>query len=169
MAAKMANTWNTDQPAVIYLRELIWKYFPVVGVWHDASLSIRYGKYVRDHPAHGVGGRVPRTTAQGGFSRHSEGRAADIYVDIHNAYLKRFGDELFDRLAANAMTLGLEDLIWNTRQWSAKHLTVHPYPKHDHQNHLHVGFSRLASQRRNPLLDSICKLSADIADKAFPV
>lgn len=161
--------WDVDQPAVKYVRELVFKYFPAVSMAHDITLSRKANKSIMDHPAHGVGGRVQRTTASGGFSRHSEGRAADIYVNVKNAYLKRFGDELFQRFAANARSLGLEDLIWNDQIWSAAHPTVHAYTDTDHRDHLHMGFSRIASQHIHQGLEGLIREAAEVTDAAFPV
>jgi hypothetical protein len=157
--------WNQEQPALLYVRELVGTYLPVVGLWHDATLSIESGTKVRDHKAQGVGGFKARTTAEGGFSRHSEGRGADIYVDTRNPWLKSIGDALFQELSENMDELGIEDLMWNRQVCSDDNPEVHaistvkskktgqaPNP---HLDHLHVGFSRVASQRRSPLLKEI--------------
>ncbi len=166
------TNWTVDQPAVEYVRELVAKYFPAIGLFHDSYMTVHprdYGDHTfRNHSLKGVGGYKNRMTASGHPSRHAEGRAADIHADVRNAYLKRFGDEVFNRLAANASSLGLEDLIWNHDIWSAVHPRVHHYGSNDHEGHLHVGFSRPASQHRNPLLDRLIKEAATVTDEAFP-
>jgi hypothetical protein len=86
---------------MLYVRELIGKAAPEIG--------ISYGKiYNRpNHPSKGVGGFAARHTAKGGFSRHSEGRACDIYVNTSDLYLRLLGDALFKRFAANHRVLGI--------------------------------------------------------------
>ena len=159
--------WNHEQPIMLYVRELIGRAAPEVG--------ISYGKiYNRpNHPSKGVGGFNARPTARGGFSRHSEGRACDIYVNTNDLYLRLLGDALFKRLAAYHRALGIEDLLWDTQALSHIRPYVHRNPDTDslldHQNHLHVGFSRATSQTRPPLLQQIVTSSIEEAKAGMPV
>lgn len=175
--AHAAPTFDKDQPAVLYVRALIYKYFPAVALHWDSANSVekqKDGKYhnFRDHPLHGVGGFNRRKTEAGKDSIHGEGRAADIYVAAKNAYLKRFGDELFMRFVANAHVLGVEQVVWNLQIWSQSDRTVRSFvarPHHmkSHEDHLHLQFSRAASQRTPELLETLISDAAKIADEAF--
>jgi hypothetical protein len=161
----MAVIWTKDQPAVVLVRQLVGEYFPAVGLHYDALRTAVDKHIVRNHPSKGVGGFVVRTTASGGFSLHSEGRAADIYVTVKNAHLKKFGDELFNRLVSNAKALELEEVIWNRSIWSAKKPYVRRYTgKNPHTAHLHVGFTRSGSQKKPSLLETVVKEAADAAN-----
>lgn len=152
---------------MLYVRDLVGKLAPEIG--------ISYGKIYKrpNHPSKGVGGFNNRTTARHSFSRHSEGRACDIYVNTNDAFLRVLGDALFKRLAANARTLGIEDLLWDTDAWSHLQPHVHRNPDidsiFDHQNHLHVGFSRAASQSKPPLLLQIITSAVEEAKAAMPL
>jgi hypothetical protein len=54
----VTNAWDRDQPAVVYLRGLVASFFPAVGLFHDATLTVdpKVPGLVRNHPAQGVGG-----------------------------------------------------------------------------------------------------------------
>jgi hypothetical protein len=83
-------------------------------------------------------------------------------------HFEKFGDELFSRFVANAPALGVEQIIWNKHIWSVHKPYVHPYRgKNPHTGHLHVGFSRVGSQNKPPLLITLVKEAADIADTSF--
>ncbi len=149
------SPWDKEQPVMLYIRHLIRKYCPEVGVRHDLALSKKYKIKIVNHPAAGVGGFVNRKTKHNKLSRHAEGRGCDIYVNIDTELLREFGDRLFQALAASGVSLGIEDLIWNDMVWTAKKPWVHAYGDTDHRDHLHVGFSRPASQNCDPALDKI--------------
>src|SRR5262249_44872434 len=145
--------WDQEQPIMPYIRELIGQLAPEVGEsWGRIN-------HYPNHPLKGVGGYVKRKNARGGFSRHSEGRACDIYVNVKELYLWMLGNALFKGFAASGRELGIEDLLWDTYAWSHGDPTVHRNPDTDsvrrHQDHLHVGFSRAASQTRPPLVRKI--------------
>jgi hypothetical protein len=145
--------WTREQPILVYVRELTWKHFPEVAVaWAD------HKNYPTIHPTLGVGGFGHTTTAHGTPSRHTEGRACDIYFYTSDAQLYQWGLALFDQLATNASRLDVEDLIYYKRIWSARHRYVHATDARDmrnHRDHLHVGFSRPGSQRRPIILDTL--------------
>lgn len=162
------------QPAIEFLRSCIAICFPEVGLHYDAMKTVdrKAKKTVRDHPSHGVGGYVPRTTAAGGFSLHSRGRAADIYVKIQSPYLKAIGDAIFTSLVANATQLDLDEVIWNQQIWSASVPQVHSIPNDRHHNqhldHVHVGFSVAGSQTRPRLLLTALQSARNTVDSQFP-
>jgi len=160
-------SWDREQPIMLYVREIIGEEAPEVGSSYD---KIHHRPH---HPSKGVGGFAQRPRRDGGFSRHSEGRACDIYVTVNDPYLRNLGDALFDRFAANAHSLGIEDLLWDTSAWSHVHPNVHHNPDVDsileHQNHLHVGFSRAASQTRPPLIRQIIVEAVQEAKLAMPL
>jgi len=152
---------DEDTPAVKYLREQIWIYFPEVAyhwaamknVGHDPAFKSRSRE---THALHGVGGFKARTTASGGTSLHASGRAADIYVKVENPLLKAMGDALFAGFVANAHQLGLDQIIWNRQTWTHGHPRITAYHGADpHVDHVHVGFTVAGSGRRPALLVSV--------------
>jgi hypothetical protein len=169
---EMTINWSQDQPAVLALRKWVAVYFPEVGLHYDAMKTVDPKSHgtVRDHPSHGIGGYVPRTTEKGGFSRHSEGRAGDIYVKVQNPFLKAIGDEAFAGFVANARQLGLEEVIWNGQIWSSTVPHVHAIPagSDQHTDHVHVAFSRSASQQGQPLVSQVLKGARDAVNSQFP-
>ena len=134
------NNWNQDQPAVRYLKKWLPVYFPVIPRNHAA------GK--------GVGGYVPRKTSSGSFSFHSEGRAADIYLNAFDAEMLNVGDALFKMFMAHNMAFGVDHIIWNHQIWSTAHGGPRPYTGGNgpHTNHIHVAFTRSGSQKQSALL-----------------
>jgi len=173
----MAIDWRHDQPAVEFLRHCIEVCFPEVGLHHDAEMTVdpanwRAGgakKTYRNHPLRGVGGYVNRHNAMGGFSAHSEGRAADIYVKIDNLYLKAIGDALFAGFVHNAENLGLEEVIWNRQIWSSAIPEIHAYQgARPHTDHVHVAFSRPDSQVRSELLLRVVQAAREDVIRQFP-
>lgn len=161
------TAWDHEQPIMLYVRELIGRAAPEV--------AISYGqKFNRpNHPSKGVGGFNNRPKRGGGFSRHSEGRACDIYVNTQDLYLRYLGDALFTRFAASARPLGIEDLIWDTQVWSYLEPYVHRNLDIDavleHQDHLHVGFSRITSQTRPAMLVGLINSAVEDAKAAMPL
>jgi len=159
-------TWNHEQPIFHYVRELIGKKAPEVGINYNKTHP-----HTR-HPTYGVGGFNNRTNRRGGFSRHSEGRACDIYVNVNDSYLRALGDALFKGLAKHARSLGVEDLLWDDQAWS--HVTPHVHRNPDidslldHQDHLHVGFSRAMSQQKPRILEQIISDAVQEAKLSMP-
>jgi len=80
-------------------------------------------------------------------SLHSEGRALDIGLNIHNQTEKAIGDGLFQIFVDLAARLQLQEVIWNRQIWSTGSPAVHPYAgANPHTDHVHVGFTRPGSQ-----------------------
>ncbi len=134
-------TWKQDQPIVKYLKTWVPIIFPVVPRNHAR------GK--------GVGGFVDRTTAKGKFSAHSEGRAADIYLDAFDSTQKQVGDRLFYTFRSYGQLLGVDHVIWNREIWSSAKGGPRPFEgagRRPHTDHVHVAFTREASQSQPPLL-----------------
>ena len=171
----MAIDWKKDQPAVTHLRKWVFSLLPEVAyhwaAWKNTAPGWK-GKrnQTENHELHGVGGYVPRTTKKGGFSRHSEGRAADIYVKTGNPLLKAMGDELFAGFVALSKKLDLEEVIWNGQEWTSKNPSVHPLGKGDdpHTDHVHVGFSRAGSQHTSVEVVKLLGGVRKVVDARFP-
>jgi hypothetical protein len=136
----MPINWNQDQPIVKYLKTWIPKYFPIVPINHPAG--------------DGVGGYVPRKTRSGGFSAHSQGRAADIYLDASDPEQLALGNALFGMFRTSAALLGTDHIIWNRGIWSVASGGPRKYtgPNGPHTNHVHVAFSQTGSQLQPPIL-----------------
>jgi hypothetical protein len=139
--------WNQDQPIVTFLRRWVPTIFPVVHHHHPQG--------------RGVGGYKPRRTAMGTFSFHSEGRAADIYVNAGDSMERQIGDGLFSLFIKWYTSLDVDHVIWRRQIWSAANGGPRPYPGVDaHTDHVHVAFTRAGSQRQPPflipLLDGLC-------------
>jgi|LGOV01.1.fsa_nt_gb hypothetical protein len=125
--------WNRDQPIIRYLR-----------VWLPRMFSV----------INRIGGYVPRTTRGGSFSAHSEGRAADIYLNASNSEQRAIGDGLFRIFTEYCSELGVDHVIWNLRIASRHRPTPREYTGSGgpHTNHAHVAFTRPGSQQTPPIL-----------------
>jgi hypothetical protein len=91
-----------------------------------------------------LGGMVPRTTATGGFSAHSEGRAIDIFLNASRQPDKLLGDKLFVMFVDHAVKLKVEHVIWDSTEWSPSTNEFKSIPRSDargpHRDHVHVAF-----------------------------
>jgi hypothetical protein len=99
---------------------------------------------------------------------HEYGLAADIYVRVDMPDEKRVGDGLLELFMENATELGVTKVIWNRRAWEAgkdPEGSTRPYtgPK-PHTDHVHVSFSRKASQFQPPRLAFLMK---ELHDRLF--
>ena len=113
-----------SKPHVIFIMHTLSKQFPY-NIWK-------------------IGGKVDRTTAAGGFSHHSEGRACDIYLDAFDPQDKQLGDLLFEMFYLNATELKVDHTIWNSRIWSVVTLggpsAYTNAANGPHTDHVHVAF-----------------------------
>lgn len=89
-----------------------------------------------------IGGKVDRTTAGGGFSAHSAGRACDIYLDANDPLDKRLGDLLFRLFDRHGYNFKVDHVIWDNQIWSLEKGGPRPYTGSGgaHRNHVHVAF-----------------------------
>jgi len=127
--------WNTNQPIIHHLRDVLPDVFPVLTTpGHGQSPT-------------GIGGYVHRTIrGSTRMSDHAEGRAADIYLDAFDAGERRLGDALYKMFVNNANDLGVDYVIWNMRIWSQEKPTMRLFTKKPHHDHVHVSFTRAGSQ-----------------------
>lgn len=133
--------WNQDQPIIRYLRRWIPAIFPIVPQNHP--------------PGRGLWGYVPRTTADGKFSEHSEGRAIDIYLNAFEGTQRRIGDGLFELFRTRYQELGVYFVIWNRQVVYPGVGRGRPRPytgPRPHTDHVHVAFTRPGSQLQPPIL-----------------
>lgn len=142
----MTIQWNRDQPVITHLRASLNTHFPFFR-------TLGYALH-----ASGIGGYVNRSRRQGGFSAHSEGRAADIYLLASVPVEKRLGDELFALMGTNRVAYGIDHLMWDGTVRSAVSpggRNIVPNVDHVgmHRNHIHVAFTRPGSQLTPPNLD----------------
>lgn len=124
----MAVSWNHAQPAPLALWRLVSANFPQarnLGIFNPRNIA---------------GTNRP--------SLHAEGRALDIGLNVSDGTEKTIGDELFRAFVELASSIGFEEVIWNRQIWSSRRPVVHPHTGADpHTNHIHVGFTRAASQQ----------------------
>lgn len=122
------HQWNGPQPAPRALWTLIHANFPQTrfdGIYNPRNIA---------------GTNTP--------SLHAEGRALDIGLDVRKPTEKTIGDGLFKIFVDVAVPCGIEEVIWNRQIWSTRTPHVHPYTGHSpHTDHVHVGFTREASQQ----------------------
>ena len=80
-----------------------------------------------------------RRAVRGGksWSLHAVGRAADLGVNS-----KALGDEIADRLVRAAAKLGICEVIWYRRRWTAEKGWQSYHGADNHTTHVHVGFTR---------------------------
>jgi len=102
--------------------------------------------------------------SRGNYSLHSEGRAIDWHLDVHNAQDRAAANRLIKRFLARdkagnnhalARRMGIQELIWNCKAWFASDGGMRPYSvcfdskgkprKVDdttaHRNHIHIGLN----------------------------
>ncbi|QIP12252.1 hypothetical protein G8759_06220 [Spirosoma aureum] len=138
MADLSKVNWDKTQPLILFMREQIPTYFPIIAEKHPRG--------------RGVGGYVERTTKTGSFSFHSEGRAADIYLNAFDAEQRHIGDALRDGFIRYHQSLGVDHVIWNTKIWSVEKGGPRPYTGGNgpHTDHIHVAITKAGSQKKNP-------------------
>lgn len=80
------------------------------------------------------------------LSLHSEGRAIDVGIP---GWLRKSGDEIFHWAIANAELLGLQEIVWYGRIWSASKPYIHDHkyknssnPTLAHRDHVHIGLNK---------------------------
>ena len=100
------------------------------------------------------------------YSLHSEGRALDWHLDVHDRSQKRAADRLIrlflarDRVGNNhalARRMGVQELIWNCRAWWAGDGGMHHYSACHrgvddttaHRNHVHIGLNWRGAKKRS--------------------
>ena len=122
------NQWNGPQPAPKALWQLIHANFPITrfdGIYNNRNIAGTSTK-----------------------SLHAEGRALDIGLDVRKPAEKTVGDGLFQIFVDTATLAGFEEIIWNRQIWSTRTPQIHHYSGHSpHTDHVHVGFTRPASQQ----------------------
>jgi len=162
---------SEDKPAVEQIRRLIATFFEAVE-WHwVAHYNVTHPtkRRLRDHRLHGVGGYNNRKTKKGGPSAHAEGRAADIYVDASNGFLKSFGDALFTKITAHADELGVDHVIWNHQIWSTEKPTVRSWDDDPHEDHMHLAFTRAGALKEWPSMEDIVEEAATETKRAHGI
>lgn len=105
---------------------------PGVRAFHDAVLWVRHSAGVRS------GGIYNRRRVRGGtsWSLHSVGRAADFMVPNMAA-----GYDIAFRAIRQARMLGVSEVIFNRRRWTAERGTQPYRGSNPHTDHVHIGFT----------------------------
>lgn len=107
-----------------------------------------------------IGGKVDRTTAGGGFSAHSVGRAADIYLDAFDPLDLKLGNLLFQMFQIHARLLKVDHTIWNG--WISDDggaPTAYTGNGGPHTNHVHVAFKDDHLEILPFAFDALCALA----------
>jgi hypothetical protein len=155
----MAINWRQNQPIIHQLRVVLDEHFPfflILGYAHHRS---------------GIGGYVNRQRRQGGTSHHSQGRAADIFLFDHKKYEKLLGDNLAPLFWDNRTDLGVDHVIWSGTMWSTARNGPRPIIPadgiRDHNDHIHVSFTRAGSQLQPSQLNGLVKNLRHTLDDAI--
>lgn len=91
-----------------------------------------------------TGCRVDDYPGRGAVDVHYEGRAADVFLNIHNAVEKESGEWLFKWCVENCRLYQIQGVIYDTRWWFSESKQVlsgggpSAYYKGDHEDHVHV-------------------------------
>lgn len=85
------------------------------------------------------------------LSHHAEGRAYDCGIPLISGKANtKVGDPICRALLENAWELGIDHVIWNRRQWTAKYPDGAAYsgsnPTLRHEDHIHVGMTWTAAR-----------------------
>ena len=110
-------------------------------VWHMYAKGARPGGIYNRRPVRGKSILAPSSA-----SLHAAGRAVDIMVPNLNV-----GDEILLRLLKAADAIGVCEIIWNRKRYTAK--GTFPYKgKSPHTDHLHIGLTAEMADNRDPQL-----------------
>lgn len=133
---------HKNQPIILFLRQWMPVHFPLLQSRHARG---------RIHES-GVGGYNNRP----GGGAHIEGRAADIFVNAFREDEKPIGDGLFKIFSHHAHELGVETVTWHLHIWNREANDLpgvpRPFTRGDHNDHIHVAFTREASQQQPAIL-----------------
>lgn len=71
---------------------------------------------------------------------HLEGRAADVYFNVHDERERLFGNWLFDYCVANCERYKIQGVIFGTRQWFSETRGGREFlrTQGDHNRHVHI-------------------------------
>lgn len=107
------------QPGMVALRDVVLQIFPKLG-----SLGI-----YNCRPSSGGGG----------LSTHGEGRGWDCRCNAFDSAQLAMGNRLAELLIKNHRKLGIQRIIWNTREWDCKEAKWEDYGgQSPHKDHLHI-------------------------------
>jgi hypothetical protein len=132
---------------------------------HEQKGTLALQSWLQGH-AGGVSWGIMRCEkfGKGNYSLHSEGRALDWHLDVHNGADRAEAVRLIDlwmapdkngNIHALARRMGIQELIWNCKAWFSGDGGLRPYSlcfdKHGkrrsvddtsaHRNHIHIGLN----------------------------
>lgn len=81
----------------------------------------------------------------GSWSLHSVGRAVDLGIPTNN---KALGDEIVMRIIRAATKLGVGEVIWYRKRWTAEKGWQSYHGVDPHTGHIHVGFTKAAADQQ---------------------
>ena len=139
---------------------------------HPQKGTLALQKWLEGH-ARGVSWGIMRCEklGHGSYSLHSEGRAIDWHLDVHDASDRAEANRLIhlflakDRAGNNhalARQMGIQELIWDCKGWFSGDGGMRPYsvcfdskgrPKKvddtsAHRNHIHIGLNWAGARMR---------------------
>jgi hypothetical protein len=156
----MTINWARNQPIILQLRSVLPEHFPFLTM-------LGYAQHWS-----GIGGYINRQRRAGGFSAHSQGRAADIYLSALKKYEKLLGDHLAPLFWDNRVDLGVDHVIWNGFIWSTTANGARSITATDglrpHDDHVHVSFTQAGSQvQPRKLYELVKKLRHTLDDVIY--
>lgn len=104
---------------------------------------------LEEYPLGWSGGIFNCRTVRGGSttSTHGEGRAVDFMLPVVNGLGHPTGHEIVRRLGTAGDRLGVQFVIFDRQQWSAKNPGGGHYGGvHPHRDHLHIELTRAAAR-----------------------
>jgi hypothetical protein len=132
---------------------------------HEQKGTLALQSWLKGH-AGGVSWGIMRCEkfSKGNYSLHSEGRALDWHLDVHNGADRAEATRLIDlwmapdkngNIHALARRMGIQELIWNCKAWFSGDGGLRPYSlcfdEHGkrrrvddtsaHRNHVHIGLN----------------------------
>jgi hypothetical protein len=136
---------------------------------HPQKGTLALQSWLEQH-ARGVSWGIMRCEklSSSSYSLHSEGRALDWHLDVHDTADRHEAKRLinlflaYDKAGNNhalARRMGIQELIWNCRAWWAGDGGMHEYSacannKHvddttAHRNHIHIGLNWRGAKKRS--------------------
>jgi hypothetical protein len=104
-----------------------------VVMWNMHGRGVTSGGIYNRRPRRGLAALTPQTA-----SLHAVGRAFDAMIPPAERRPGGAGDQLYLRLIAAAVPLGICEVIWQHKRWTPDK-GERPYRPNNHHDHVHAG------------------------------